>query len=117
VKYFNWYEPEWEEAFRRTCNPDVSLRPKGVVEKCTFCHHRLQKAREKARVKEKDLMEGDYTPACAETCPPQAIVFGDLDDPNSKVFKLSKSKRMFRLLEDLGTEPKVFYLSEVEKNV
>jgi len=117
VKYFNWRQPEWDDAIKLTLNPDVSLRKKGVVEKCTFCHHRLQKAREKARAKGMEVVDGDYNTACAETCPTQAIIFGDLDDVNSDVAKLSKSKRAFRLLEDLGTEPKVIYLTESERNV
>jgi Fe-S-cluster-containing dehydrogenase component len=116
VKFFNWHEPVWEEGMKKTINPDVSLRPVGVVEKCTFCHHRLQKARENARAKGTEMVDSEYNTACAETCPTQAIIFGDLDDPNTKVAKLSKSKRVFRLLEDLGTEPKVFYLSESERN-
>lgn len=117
VKYFNWSEPEWDEAMKMTLNPDVSLRKKGVVEKCTLCHHRLQRAREKARAKRMEIVDGEYTTACAETCPPVAIIFGDLDDVNSTVATLARSKRAFRLLEDLGTEPKVIYLSEGERNV
>ncbi len=94
-------------------NPDVSVRPAGVVEKCTFCIHRLQKAKEQATVEGRELHEGDYVPACAESCPTQAIFFGDLDNPNSEVSLLTRSSRAFRLLEELGTKPKVYYLSEV----
>lgn len=114
VKYFNWFKPEWPKEMENYLNPDVSIRSKGVVEKCTFCHHRLQKAREKARAENRELKEGDYTPACAQTCPTEAIYFGDLDDPKSKVAQLARSPRAFRLLEELGTEPKVYYLSEGE---
>jgi len=112
VKYFNWYKPAWPEEMRAFLNPDVSVRQKGVVEKCTFCHHRLQKAREKVQVEKRGLKEGDYVPACAQTCPTRAITFGDLDDPHSSVSKLKQSPRAFKLLEELGTEPKVIYLSE-----
>jgi len=112
VKYFNWFEPSWPSEMQRSLNPDVSTRPKGVVEKCTFCNHRLQKAREVARAEKRDLREGDYEPACVQTCPAGAMYFGDLDDPQSKVRQLSKSSRAFKLLEDLGTEPKVIYLTE-----
>ncbi|MFQ5752865.1 MAG: 4Fe-4S dicluster domain-containing protein, partial [bacterium] len=114
VKYFNWYEPEWPKEMRAALNPDVSVRPIGVVEKCTFCVHRLQKAKEQAAVEERELEEGDYVPACVESCPTKAMYFGDLDDHNSEVSKLIRSPRAFRLMEDLGTEPKVYYLSEVE---
>jgi molybdopterin-containing oxidoreductase family iron-sulfur binding subunit len=95
-------------------NPDVSVRPAGVVEKCTFCVHRLQKAKEQAAVENRELEVGDYIPACMESCPTQAISFGDLDDPDSQVSMLAKNPRAFRMLEDLGTEPKVYYLSEIE---
>lgn len=114
VKYFNWYEPVWPEELKRHLNPDVSVRSKGVIEKCTFCHHRLQKAREQARAEGRVLRENDYQPACAEICPPRAIVFGDLDNPNHRVHDLSHDARSMKLMEDLGTEPKVIYLSETE---
>ena len=114
VKSFNWYKPEWPNEMRQALNPDVSVRPDGVVEKCTFCIHRLQKAKEQAAVENRDLQPGDYIPACVECCPTRAIQFGDFDDPKSEVNKLKGNPRAFRLLEDLGTEPKVYYLSEVE---
>ncbi len=112
VRYFNWYTPEWPEEAQAYLNPDVSIRPKGVVEKCTFCHHRLQKAKEDARAEERELRQGDYVPAGVEICPADAMFFGDLDDPESQVSQLAKSPRSFRLLEELGTEPKVIYLKE-----
>lgn len=111
VKYFNWYPPEWPETELEYLNPDVSVRPKGVIEKCTFCHHRLQKAREEARAQERELNEEDYQPACAEICPTGAIVFGDLDDPRHRVYALRHDARAMRLMEELGTQPKVYYLS------
>jgi len=111
VKYFNWFAPEWPAAERQHLNPDVSLRPKGVIEKCTFCHHRLQKAREDARAEGRELREEDYQPACAEVCPTGAIVFGDLQNPRHRVSALKHDSRAMRLMEDLGTEPKVYYLT------
>ncbi len=110
VKYFNWYGPEWSDSERRHLNPDVSVRPKGVIEKCTFCHHRLQKAREDARFEDRELREEDYQPACAEVCPTGAIVFGDLENPAHFVARLKDDPRATRVLEDLGTQPKVYYL-------
>lgn len=114
AKVFNWLEPEWPGGLKQKANPDVSCRSKGVVEKCTFCHHRIIKAREAARAENRDLRDGDVTPACAESCPAQAIVFGDFDDSSSRVSQLARSTRAFRLHDDLGTKPKVIYLSELE---
>ena len=116
VRYFNWYPPDWPAPMEASHNPDVSVRPKGVVEKCTFCHHRLQKARAKAIAENRPLAPGEYTPACVESCPSKAMVFGDLDDPNSEVAQLARSPRAFRLLEELGTKPKVIYLAEGERS-
>jgi len=114
VKSFNWYKPEWPEEMVVALNPDVSVRPDGVVEKCTFCIHRLQKAKEQAAAEERPMNETDYIPACVESCPTNAISFGDLDNPKSEVNRLRRSPRAFQELEDLGTEPKVYYLSEVD---
>ncbi len=113
-RMFNWYRPEFPDLFQEALNPDVTVRPKGVVEKCTLCHHRLIQARERARAEGRPLAEGDYVPACVEVCPSNAMYFGDLDDPDSKVAQLARSSRAFRYLEELGTEPKVLYLSEGE---
>jgi molybdopterin-containing oxidoreductase family iron-sulfur binding subunit len=114
VKIFNWTTPEWPEAMAGMRNPDVSMRPKGVVEKCTFCHHRLMAARERARAADRELAPDDYVPACVQTCPSEAMVFGDLDNPQSDVAALAASSRAFRWMEELGTRPKVIYLREGE---
>lgn len=114
VRQFNWRRPEWPQPMEKGLSPDVSVRPRGVVEKCTFCHHRMQKAKDKAVAENRPLHQGDYVPACVESCPAEAMVFGDLDDPRSDVTRLSQSPRAFRLLEELGTEPKVIYLSKGE---
>lgn len=112
VKSFNWFKPSWPQEMQHSFNPDVSVRPKGVVEKCTFCHHRLIKAKEEAKAQGRALRQEDYVPACVQSCPSKAMYFGDLDDENGTVWRLTRSPRAFRLLEDLGTEPKVIYLSE-----
>ena len=111
VKSYNWYEPERPEEFLLCLNPDVSLRMNGVVEKCSFCNHRLQTAREQAKFESREMTEGEYQPACVEVCPTSTIVFGDFENENHAVSRLRKSNRAFRLHEDLGTEPKVVYLS------
>jgi molybdopterin-containing oxidoreductase family iron-sulfur binding subunit len=111
VKFFNWHKPVHPPSTEPGLNPDVSVRPVGVIEKCTFCSHRLQKAREIARADGRQLREHDYVPACADSCPTGAIVFGDLDDPSHRVAELARDSRAFRLQEGLGTQPKVFYLT------
>lgn len=111
---FNWYRPEFPGELTQALNPDVSVRPKGVVEKCTLCHHRLIKAREQTRAENRPLAEDDYVPACVEICPAEAMYFGDLDDPDSRVSEMARSARAFHYLEELGTEPKVIFLSEGE---
>ncbi|MGA7723129.1 MAG: 4Fe-4S dicluster domain-containing protein [Ignavibacteriaceae bacterium] len=111
VKSFNWFKDEQKVENEKCNNIDVSVRPKGVVEKCTFCIHRLQKAKEKAKSEHRKLQEGDYVPACAEVCAAHAIYFGDLDDPESEVSKVKHDYRKFTLQEELGTKPKVYYLS------
>lgn len=113
LKYFNWAPPHWEKEMLPSLNPDVSVRPKGVVEKCTFCHHRLIRARERAALEGREVRQGEFVPACVEACPTRAMTFGDLDDPQSEVARLAASPRAFRLMEELGTEPKVYYLREV----
>jgi len=114
VRYFNWYQPEWPEALKAHLNPDpeVAPRPKGVVEKCTFCIQRLRKARQKAEAEGRVFNATDFGPACVQTCTGHARYFGDPDDPNSLVSKLAASPRAFRLLEEMGTQPKVYYLKQ-----
>ena len=114
VREFNWKTPVWPEPMATGLNPDVSIRPKGVVEKCSFCHHRLQLAEDRARLEDRELADGDYLPACVESCPAGAMAFGDLENPHSEVAILEGSPRAFRLLEELGTRPKVIYLSKGE---
>lgn len=111
VKYFNWQRPQWPQPMEEMLNPDVAVRYKGVIEKCTFCHHRLQLARDQAAFEGRDqVRESDYQPACSEVCPTRAITFGDLDNPLHEVHRAAQDPRAFRLMEDLGTQPKVIYL-------
>jgi molybdopterin-containing oxidoreductase family iron-sulfur binding subunit len=115
VRHFNWYAPKFPEEMQAGLNPDVPLRPHGVVEKCTFCVHRLEKAKRRAAEEGRELRDADlvYLPACNEVCPAFARYFGDLDDPESTVSRLAASPRAFVLLEELGTHPKVTYLKQV----
>jgi Fe-S-cluster-containing dehydrogenase component len=112
ARYFNWWKPAWPAGLDDHLNPDVSPRMRGVVEKCNFCHGRLHEARARAASEgRRDLEPGEYVPACVEACPRRAICFGDLLDPGSEVSRLARSDRAFRLLEAVGTEPKIYYLS------
>jgi Fe-S-cluster-containing dehydrogenase component len=112
ARYFNWYDPKWPEEMKRALNPEVYVRTKGVAEKCTFCSQRIRAAQDRAKDEERELEEGDVIPACVETCPTKARVFGNLANPESMVSKLARSRRAFRLMENLGTEPSVIYLTE-----
>jgi Fe-S-cluster-containing dehydrogenase component len=122
VRYFNWEAPAWSPELARHINPDYvsendslegpAIRFKGIVEKCTFCIHRLHKAREQAEAEGREFRTEDYIPACVQTCTGKARFFGDMDDPDSTVNRLAKSTRAFRLLEEVGTYPKVIYLRE-----
>jgi molybdopterin-containing oxidoreductase family iron-sulfur binding subunit len=88
---------------------------RGIVEKCSFCFHRLQRARNKAYAEERrEVHEDEYQTACTQACPAGAITFGDLKNPEHKVYELAQDPNAFRLLEALGTNPKVYYLSSRE---
>ena len=112
MRYFNWGTPKWDAPLEQTINPDVAVRWKGIMEKCTFCVQRIRRAKDEAKEDDRPIADGDVQPACAQACPAEAIVFGDLDDPESAVSKLSESPRAERPLEELGTGPRVFYLKE-----
>lgn len=110
ARQFNWIEPHWDEPLHEQLNPEVSVRPGGVMEKCTFCVQRIRAAKEIATKEERRVRDGEVTPACVQSCPSSALVFGDKQDPNSHVSRLSKNDRGFHLLESLGTKPSVTYL-------
>ena len=112
VRFFNFFDPTFEDSFTNQLNPDVTVRTAGVMEKCTFCVQRIRRAEEDALAQGAALKDGDVIPACVQTCPPGALVFGDLNDPNSQLSVLLKEQdqRTFRLLENLGTDPAVYYL-------
>lgn len=105
ARYFNWWDPAWPAGMEKTLNPDVAPRMRGVVEKCNFCHGRWHAA------KEREIDPADYVPACVESCPTRAIQFGDLNDSRSAVAEEAGQAGSFRLLEKLGTEPKIHYRS------
>jgi Fe-S-cluster-containing dehydrogenase component len=110
VRFFNFFAPEWPQPLALQLNPDVSIRMGGVMEKCTFCIQRIKRGKNDAKEDARALADGDIQPACAQSCPAEAMVFGDLNDPESRVSRMAGSGRSSRLLEELGTKPKVFYL-------
>jgi Fe-S-cluster-containing dehydrogenase component len=126
VRRFNWFEYSRNKAFdynmnddigRMVLNPDVTVRERGVVEKCSFCIQRIQEEKLRAKLENRQLRDGDIKPACMQSCPSNALVFGDLNDPDSEVSKLFKDERNYHLLEELHTLPSVGYLTKIRNKI
>ena len=98
---------------RMVLNPDVVVRAKGVIEKCSMCVQRIQEKKLDAKLENRVLEDGEIKPACAQGCPANAIVFGDLNNEDSKISKFFKNERNYHLLEELHTLPSVGYLTKV----
>jgi Fe-S-cluster-containing dehydrogenase component len=116
VRFFNFYDAEWPAPLEKSLNPEVSVRNRGVMEKCTFCIQRIRKGEEKAEEENRPVRDGDVVPACVQSCPTRAMSFGNLADPASEVSRLSKSGRATRLLDELGTKPRVVYLKGMKQS-
>jgi len=112
VRRFNWYAPEWPEPLNLQLNPDVTVRGAGVMEKCTFCIQRITTAEINARTENRNLVDGEIIPACAQACPARAITFGDLNDPNSAVLKRRADNKLrnYTMLPENNALPQVTYL-------
>jgi molybdopterin-containing oxidoreductase family iron-sulfur binding subunit len=95
-------------------NPEVTVRARGVMEKCTFCVQRIQNTKIKAKNAKRAIADGEIKTACQETCASNAIVFGDLNDATSEVSKLQSSPRAYKLLEELNDRPRVSYLARIK---
>ncbi len=114
VRRFNWFEyprPDAEE--RLVLNPDVTVRSRGVMEKCSFCAQRIEGAKIEAAGAGRELEDGDFQTACEQSCPADAIVFGDTTDPESRISKALRSQRHYRIFEELNILPSVGYLRVV----
>jgi molybdopterin-containing oxidoreductase family iron-sulfur binding subunit len=112
VRRFNWYDyRRFAEAERAAKNPEVTVRSRGVMEKCTYCVQRIENAHAEADKEGRALRRDEVVTACQQACPTQAIVFGDLKDPDSAVSKRRLSGRHYSLLEELGTRPRTTYLA------
>jgi len=112
VRRFNWfnYHRDITETLRMAMNPDVTVRDRGVMEKCTFCVQRIRRAQIDARIDRRAITDGEVVTACAQACPTRAITFGNIADRTSAVSRLQKSDRAYEVLHELGTEPRVRYL-------
>ena len=105
------------EPMNEYLNPDVTVRSKGIMEKCTFCVQRIKRVERQAKVEGgRAVADGEVQPACVQACPTGALVFGNLLDPKSKVAQMAEDERGYHLLEDLGTRPSVTYLKKVDPN-
>ncbi|HEX7499655.1 MAG TPA: 4Fe-4S dicluster domain-containing protein, partial [Polyangia bacterium] len=116
VRRFNFldFTSETPESMQLAFNPEVTVRPRGVMEKCTFCVQRIRNAEQVAKREGRGMRDKDVVPACGAACPASAIVFGDISDPKSEVSKLSRSNRGFHVLEELGTKPAITYLAALK---
>jgi molybdopterin-containing oxidoreductase family iron-sulfur binding subunit len=115
VRRFEYFDYDFPFPLSLQLNPDVTVREKGVMEKCTFCVQRIMAARSNANVEDRDVADGEVTTACAQTCPAEAIVFGNLRDPNSRVSRLARNGRAYHVLGELNTRPAISYLKEVAR--
>ena len=115
VRRFNFfaYTNDFTDTQKMAFNPDVTVRSRGVMEKCTYCVQRIERARIDSRLAGRRIRDGEVLTACQQACPAQAIVFGDLNDPNAQVTRMHGEERRYDLLHELGTRPRTAYLARV----
>ncbi|RFC55781.1 4Fe-4S dicluster domain-containing protein [Brumimicrobium aurantiacum] len=124
VRRFNWFNypsykkfgevnPAQDDLGRMVLNPDVTVRTRGVMEKCSFCVQRIQEGKLNAKKDQRPVQDGDVTTACGDACPANAIIVGDWNDPNSKIRKSADHKRSYQALEEIGLKPNMWYKVKV----
>ena len=122
VRRFNWFKYRENDEFdfnmnndlgRMVLNPDVTVRSRGVMEKCSFCVQRIQAGKLQAKMENRALKDGDIQTACSSSCPADAIVFGDMNDPNSEISKLMKNQRSYTMLDEYNVKSSVNYLTQI----
>ena len=111
VRRFNWFDYAHDDKMQNLLlNPDVTVRERGVMEKCSFCVQRIQAAKFEAEGEGRAVADGDIQTACQQSCPAQAIIFGDLNDPESRIAKVRQDPRHYVVLEELNVQPSVGYM-------
>lgn len=114
VRRFNWFDyPHGDAIANLALNPDVTVRSRGVMEKCSFCVQRIEEVKIRARNEGRAIVDGEIQPACAQSCPANAIILGDLTDLKSRVAQLKKSGRNYTILDELNLRPALSYLAKV----
>ncbi len=117
VRRFNWFDWDWPGALSLQLNPDVTVRSKGVMEKCSFCIQRIKEAHGVAKDEKRKIMDGEIQPACLQTCPTGVFTFGNLMDPRSRVSKMIRDRRAYQVMGYLNTKPAVIYLKKVLQEI
>jgi len=117
VRRFNWFSWKWPEPMNLQLNPDVTVRSKGVMEKCSFCIQRIKEAHGIAKDKKRKIRDGEIQPACLQTCPTDVFTFGNLVDKESQVRKMVEDRRAYQVMGYLNTKPAVIYLKKVAQEV
>ncbi|HEY4638582.1 MAG TPA: 4Fe-4S dicluster domain-containing protein, partial [Candidatus Udaeobacter sp.] len=115
VRRFNFleYNGRLSPSEKLVKNPDVTVRSRGVMEKCTYCIQRINAARITAELEQRKIRDGEIVPACAQVCPVEAITFGDMNDPRSRVIGLKRSPLNYWMLGELNTQPRTSYLAKL----
>lgn len=114
VRRFNWFEYDHGDELRRmVLNPDVTVRSRGVMEKCSLCIQRIEAVRNKAKQEGREIRDGEIQLACQQSCPTDAIEFGDLNDPDSRIARLTKDPRHYQMLKEMNFRPTVGYMTKV----